>query len=157
MFKKTRSADLVTVPKLVGRFDKVRVTFLGATFLKPNDPQKPVYAEDDFVSKLLDEVFHKQSILSKVKGLVSKSHYCRGCEANLMGLKAHRRRFALMIAYKDLPEFKLELEMPAIPCRSCGTNNAINDGGTEGAVCGAIAKAFGSLKQILDKTMTQTR
>ena len=146
MFKKNRPYDLITIPRLVGKYDKVRVTFLGASFLRPKDPEKPVYAEDDFVSTLLDEVFRRQSILSKTRGIVSKSHHCRHCDANLMGLKAHRRRFALSIRFKEMPEFRLELEMPAIPCRNCGSNNAINEGNTEAAVCGAIAKAFGSLK-----------
>ncbi|HXG68076.1 MAG TPA: hypothetical protein VNO70_23470, partial [Blastocatellia bacterium] len=71
---------------------------------------------------------------------------CRSCDADLTGLKTHRRRFALDLAYKKLPPFKLVIEMPALPCRKCGTSNAVNDKNTEYIVCGAIAKAFESLK-----------
>ena len=97
----------------------------------------------------MDEVFKRQSILTRVKGIVSKVHYCRKCNADLMGRKAHKRRFALDISYKEMPPFKLEIQMPAIPCRSCGTSSAVNEPNTENIICGAIAKAFESLKKKL--------
>lgn len=67
-----------------------------------------------------------------------------------MGLTAHRRIFSLTISYKDLPPFKLEIEMPAMPCRKCGTSNAVNEEVTETIITGAIASAFESLKNRLD-------
>jgi hypothetical protein len=145
MFQKTKSPELITIPKLVGKYEQVRVTFFGASFRKPSDTRQQ-YADDQFAPHILDEIFKRQSILTRVKGLISKTHRCRNCDADLMGLKAHRRRFTVPIAYKEMPPFKLEIEMPAIPCRKCGTNNAINEPSTEEAICVAIAKAFSSLK-----------
>src|SRR5262245_52367759 len=95
---------------------------------------------------ILDEIFRRQSILSKLTGMLKKTHHCRKCDSDLMGLKAHRRRFALDISYKQLPPFKLEIEMPAIPCRSCGASNAVNEPATEDTISGAIAQAFLSMK-----------
>lgn len=145
MFKKITPPETTVIPKLIGRYKQVRVVFVGATFTKPTEGNKS-FADDQFATSILDEVFKKQRILTKVKGLISKSHHCRKCDADLMGLKAHRRKFSIPISYKDLPPFKLEIEMPAIPCKKCGTSNAINEQATEETICGAIAKAFASLK-----------
>ena len=132
--------------KLIGRYKQVRVAFIGASFLSSEGAAKPKDLDDSFGLFVLDEVFRRQSILSKLKGLMRKTHHCRKCDADLMGLKAHRRRFALNIKYKALPEFQLEIEMPAIPCRKCGTSNAVNEQNTEFIISGAIAKAFESAK-----------
>jgi len=140
---------LVKIPKLVGKYKQVRVSFLGATFLRPTDPRNARYQDDMFGPFILDELFRRQSILSKLKGILKKNHHCRKCDADLMGLKAHRRRFTLDVIYKDMPPFKIDIEMPAIPCRKCGTSNAVNEENTEQIICGAIAKAFESLPGIL--------
>jgi hypothetical protein len=140
---------LIRIPKLVGKYKEVRVTFLGASFLSPDSSKHPRYQDDTFGPFILDEVFRRQSILSKLKGILKKNHYCRKCDADLMGLKARRRRFTLDIAYKDTPPFKIDIEMPAIPCRNCGTSNAVNEENTQQIICGAIAKAFESLAGIL--------
>ena len=118
----------------------MRVVFIGASFFTPKD------VDDAFGLYVLDEVFRRQSILSKLKGVLRKTHHCRKCDADLMGLKAHRRKFSLDIAYKGLPTFKIEIEMPAIPCRKCGTSNAINEENTEFIISGAIAKVFESAR-----------
>jgi len=148
VFRKSEAQELIVVPKLVGRYKQVRVSFIGASFNKPS-AHTQAYADDQFAPHILEELFKKLSILSKRKGLITKTHYCRNCDADLMGLKAHRRRFSLPIAYQNMPPFKLEIEMPAIPCRKCGTSNAINEPATEETICGAIAKAFASLKDRL--------
>jgi len=148
------TTGLVKVPKLVGKYKEVRVTFLGASFLSPADTKQPRYQDDAFGPFILDEVFRRQSILSKRKGILKKNHHCRKCDADLMGLKARRRRFTLDIAYKDTPPFKIDIEMPAIPCRHCGTSNAVNEDNTEQIICGAIAKAFESLGGILSARRT---
>ncbi len=136
-----------TVPKKnrnpVGKYKQVRVVFIGASFLLPEAKTK---VDDAFGLFILDEVFRRQSIMSKLKGLLKKSHCCRKCHADLMGLKAHRRKFSLDISYKELPGFKIEIEMPAIPCRKCGTSNAINEENTEFIISGAIAKLFESIR-----------
>lgn len=141
---KNRSIVQRKESKLVGKYKQVRATFVGAAFLNPDPPAR--FSDDGFGLFILDEVFRRQSILSKLKGLLRKSHHCRKCEADLMGLKAHRRRFTLDLAYKDLPPFKLEIEMPAIPCRDCGTSNAVNEEATEFIIGGAIATALESLR-----------
>ena len=140
--EKNRSTPAKRIDKLVGKYKQVRVVFVGASFLTT----KPKDLDDSFGLFVLDEVFRRQSILSKLKGVLRKTHYCRKCDADLMGLKAHRRRFALDIKYKQLPSFQLEIEMPAIPCRKCGTSNAVNEQNTEFIISGAIAKAFESVK-----------
>jgi len=142
------SPEFILIPKLVGKYEQVRVTFVGASFIKPSGSQR-AYADDQFAPFILEEIFKRQSILSKVKGIISKRHLCRTCDADLMGLKTRRRRFSLTIEYKQMAPFRLEIEMPAVPCSSCGTSNAINDAGTEEAICGAIAKAFVLLKDRL--------
>src|SRR4030095_11340873 len=149
MTKNSRSESLVTIPKLVGKYKQVRVTFFGASFFKTEGAASPRFADDNFGLFVLDEIFSRQSILTKQKGLLKKTHHCRKCGADLMGLKAHRRRFALNIQYKQLPPFKLEIEMPAIPCRKCGTSNAVNEESTQFTIGGAIAMAFESLKDRL--------
>jgi hypothetical protein len=146
MAEKNKSKSLITIPRLTGKYKEVRVTFFGASFLAPGDEGQPRYADDQFGPFIMDEVFKRQTILSRVKGVLSKSHRCRKCDADLSGLRARRRKFSLNISYKHLPPFKMEIEMPAIPCRSCGANNAINESATEYVICGAIAKAFASLK-----------
>jgi hypothetical protein len=132
---------------LVGKFKQVRVVFVGASFLLPKGEPQSQVVDDNFGVFILDEVFRRQSILSKLRGVLKKNHHCRHCDADLMGLKAHRRRFALDIAYKKLPPFKLEIEMPAIPCRNCGTSNAVNEQTTEYIITGAIAEAFRSIRK----------
>src|SRR5215470_2566439 len=139
---------LIRVPKLVGKHKQVRVTLLGAWFMRPG-PSDKRYADDGFGPFILDEVFRRQSILTKRKGILKKNHHCRSCDADLMGLKAHRRKFSLNIQYKQIPPFKLEIEMPAIPCRKCGTSNAVNEDSTEQVISGAIALAFESLSRVL--------
>ena len=141
----SNSTTVMKIPKLVGKYKQVRVTFIGASFLKPDGAKQTKYADDSFGLFILDEIFRRQSILSKVKGLIRKAHHCRKCDADLMGLKAHRRKFSLSMSYKDKPPFKVEIEMPAIPCRKCGTSNAVNEETTEFIISGAIAKAFESL------------
>src|SRR5262249_18268946 len=149
------TTPLIRVPRLVGKYKQVRVMFLGASFLNPGNAKAPRYQDDTFGTFILDEIFRRQSIMSKLKGILKKNHYCRKCDADLMGLKAHRRRFTLDIVYKDNPPFKIDIEMPAIPCRKCGTSNAVNEDNTEQIICGAIAKAFESLGGILsDKKQT---
>jgi len=128
--------------RLVGRYKEVRVAFIGASFLTDEGETQARYVNDQFGLFMLDEVFRRQSIMSKLRGVIRKTHHCRECDADLMGLKAHRRRFSLDISYKDLPPFKLEIEMPAIPCRSCGTSNAVNEQNTENIISGAIVEAF---------------
>jgi hypothetical protein len=139
---KNKSTAQSKEPRLIGKYKQVRVSIVGPAFLKPDGAIK--YIDDAFGLFILDEVFRRQSILSKLKGLFKKTHHCRKCEASLMGLKAHRRRFSLDISYKELPPFKLEIEMPAIPCRECGTSNAVNEEATEFIISGAIAKALAS-------------
>ena len=139
-----------TAPKknrnLVGKYKQVRVVFIGASFLTPEARAKTKNVDDAFGLFILDEVFRRQSILSKLKGMLRKTHHCRKCDADLMGLIAHRREFSLDISYKALPPFKIEIEMPAIPCRKCGTSNAVNEENTEFIISGAIAKVFESVK-----------
>jgi ribosomal protein L34E len=142
----TQPAGFVTIPRLTGKYQEVRVTFLGASFLPSNQKQ---YADDGFGQFIIDEIFRRQSILTKYKGFLRKAHHCRKCGADLTGEKTHRRRFLLDVSYKQFPPFKLEMEMPGITCGRCATNNAINDQNTEYVVCGAIAKAFESLKRLL--------
>jgi hypothetical protein len=132
---------------LVGKFKQVRVVFVGASFLLPKAEPRSQIVDDNFGIFILDELFRRQSILSKLRGVLKKTHHCRECDSDLMGLKAHRRRFSLEISYKKLPSFKLEIEMPAIPCRKCGANNAVNEQTTEYIVAGAIAEAFRSIKK----------
>ncbi len=133
-------------PKLVGKYKQVRVTFVGASFIARDQSAPKDHIDEALGLFILDEVFRHQSILSRVKGLLRKVHHCRKCDSDLMGLKARGRKFSLDIAYKQLPPFKLEIEMPAIPCRKCGTNNAVNEENTEFIISGAIAKAFESLR-----------
>jgi hypothetical protein len=149
MAEKSDSTSLIKVPKLVGKYKQVRVTFLGASFFRRGGQSGDRLADDQFGPFILEEIFRRQSILSKPKGLLKKTHCCRKCEADLMGLTAHRRRFSLTITYKDLPPFKIEIDMPAIPCRKCGTSNAVNEEATELIITGAIATAFESLKNTL--------
>ncbi|MEW6212564.1 MAG: hypothetical protein AB1631_29835 [Acidobacteriota bacterium] len=139
MTEKRRPKISNKTPKLVGKYKQVRVCFVGASFLFDHSAPGVDEALGLFI---LDEVFRRQSILSTVKGLIRKVHHCRKCDADLMGLKAHGRRFSLDLTYKDLPTFRLEIEMPAIPCRRCGTSNAVNEENTEFIVSAAIAKAF---------------
>jgi hypothetical protein len=134
----------VRVPKLVGKYKQVRVSIVGALFFNAEGAQSIKLADDNFGLFILDEIFSRQSILTRLRGLLRKTHHCRQCDADLSGLKAHRRRFALSIQYKQLPTFKVE--MPAIPCRSCGTSNAVNEENTRYIVSGAVAVAFESLK-----------
>jgi hypothetical protein len=131
-------------PKVAGRFKQVRVTIAGASLLKADGAAQ--YVNEGFGLFILDEVFRRQSILSKLKGLLRKKHHCRNCGAGLMGLKARGRRFTLNLSYKELPPLTLDIEMPAIPCRECGTSNAVNEEATEFVVAGAIAKALESLR-----------
>ena len=133
--------------RIIGKYKQVRVAFDGASFLMPEARAKVKHVDDALGLFILDEVFRRQSILSKLKGLLKKTHHCRNCGADLMGLKAHRRRFSLDMKYKELPPFQLEIEMPAIPCRKCGTSNAVNEESTEIIISGAIAKAFESVRK----------
>jgi hypothetical protein len=149
-----QTRTLVKIPKLVGKYKQVRVSFLGASFLSPGNTKEKRYQDDSFGPFILDEIFRRQSILSKRKGILKKNHHCRRCDADLMGLKAHRRRFTLDVVYKDAPPFKIDIEMPAIPCRNCGTSNAVNEENTEQIICGAIAKAFEALGGILSDENT---
>lgn len=135
--------------KIVGKYKQVRVEFTGASFLIAESGSEDKRIDDSLGLFILDEVFRRQSILSKLKGLLRKTHHCRKCDADLMGLKAHRRRFSIHIAYKDLPPFQMEIEMPAIPCRKCGASNAVNEDSTEFVISGAIANAFESIKRAL--------
>ncbi|MGH9826217.1 MAG: hypothetical protein ACREDR_23550 [Blastocatellia bacterium] len=146
-----KSTALIRVPRITGKYKEVRVTFLGAWFFKPDGSSKPTYADDMFGPFILDEIFRNQSILSKRKGLLKKTHHCRRCDVDLMGLKARKRRFTLNISYKRMPPFKLEIDMPAIPCGSCGASNAINEENTESIIAGAIALAFESLAAAVRK------
>jgi len=146
MAGKSNTQDGKPNRKIIGKYKQVRVVFTGATFLLPENAAKTKNIDDSFGLFVLDEVFRRQSIMSKLKGLLKKTHYCRKCDADLMGLKAHRRKFSMKIKYKDLPEFQLEIEMPAIPCRGCGTSNAVNEQNTELIISGAIAQAFQSVK-----------
>ena len=134
-------------PRVVGKFKQVRVTFAGTSLLKPGGTSQ--YIDESFGLFILDEVFRRQSILSRKKGLLRKTHHCRQCEAGLMGLKARGRRFTLNLTYKALPPVTIDIEMPAIPCRECGTSNAVNEEATEFVVAGAIAKALESLRKVL--------
>jgi len=143
--RKNKSTSPEKAPELIGKYKQVRVSIASAPFLKPDGAVRQI--DEALGLFILDEIFHRQSILSKLKGLFRKTHHCRKCAVSLMGLKAHRRRFSLTIAYKDLPPFKLEIEMPAIPCRECGTSNAVNEEATEFVISGAIAKALESLKR----------
>lgn len=146
MAGKSNSTALKKNRPLVGKYKQVRVVFIGASFLTPEAKAKTKGVDDAFGLFILDEVFRRQSILSKLKGMLRKTHHCRKCDADLMGLKAHRRKFSLDISYKQLPPFKIEIEMPAIPCRKCGTSNAVNEENTEFIISGAIAKVFESVK-----------
>lgn len=145
MAGKIKSTSQGKEPKLIGKYKQVQVSIVSTPFLKLGGPAKNT--NEALGLFILDEVFRRQSILSKLKGLFRRTHHCRKCEASLMGLKAHRRRFSLNIVYKEVPPFKLEIEMPAIPCRECGTNNALNEEATEFIISGAIAKALASLKR----------
>ena len=145
MPRKTKSARPHKDHSLVGKYKEVRVVFVGASFL--TDEAQAEHVNDQFGLFVLDEVFRRQSILSRLRGVLRKTHHCRQCDAELMGLKAHRRRFTLDMTYKQLPPFKLEIEMPAIPCRTCGTSNAVNEQNTENIISGAIVEAFQSRKK----------
>jgi ribosomal protein L34E len=144
--EKTQAGSFITIPRLTGKYQEVRVTFIGASFSRSGQHR---YADDDFGQFIIDEIFRRQSILTKYKGVLRKAHHCRKCGADLTGEKTHRRRFFLDMAYKQFPPFKIEMEMSGITCRHCATNNAINDQNTEYVVCGAIAKAFESLKRLV--------
>lgn len=136
---------MITVPRLAGKYKEVRITFLGVPLLRGGSPATR-FPDENFGLYVLDEIFTRQSILSKRKGVLRKTHCCRKCAASLMGLKAHRRRFAMTMKYKQTLPFKVEIEMPAMTCPTCATNNAVNDEGTQHVVGLAIAKAFESLK-----------
>lgn len=140
---------LVKLPRLSGKYKEVKVTFIGVSFYSGEGRNQTRFADDGFAPYLLDEIFRRQSILSKRKGMLKKNHHCRKCDADLMGLKAYKRRFTLNVNYEKLPPFKMEIDMPAIPCRQCGTSNAINEDNTESIIAGAIAKAFESLSRII--------
>ncbi|HKA20858.1 MAG TPA: hypothetical protein VKN18_21435 [Blastocatellia bacterium] len=140
------ASKMVTVPRLAGKYREVRITFLGVPLLGNEGRTAPRFPDENFGMYVLDEIFSRQSILSKRKGVLRKTHCCRKCDASLMGLKAHRRRFALTMTYKQTAPFKVEIEMPAMTCPACATNNAVNDEGTQHVVGLAIAKAFESLK-----------
>jgi len=140
------AAAMITVPRLAGKYKEVRITFLGVPLLKNEGRPATRFPDENFGIFVLDEVFTRQSILSKRKGVLRKTHCCRKCDASLMGLRAHRRRFSLTMKYKQTPPFKVEIEMPAMTCPACATNNAVNDEGTQHVVGLAIAKAFESLK-----------
>jgi len=139
------ASRMVTVPRLAGKYREVRITFLGVPLLR-NDGAPSRFPDENFGMYVLDEIFTRQSILSKRKGVLRKTHCCRNCDASLMGLKAHRRRFSLTMKYRQTAAFKVEIEMPAMTCPACATNNAVNDEGTQHVVGLAIAKAFESLK-----------
>jgi hypothetical protein len=138
--------SLITVPRLAAKYKEVRVTLFGLSCFRAEGESTLKFPDEDFGLFVLNEVFDRQSILSKRKGVLRKAHHCRKCEADLMGLKAHRRRFALTMKYKQWAPFKLEIEMPAFSCPKCATNNAVNEEGTQHVIGLAIAKAFESLR-----------
>jgi len=140
------ASTMISVPRLAGKYRGVRITFLGVPMLRSDGRSASRFPDENFGIYVLDEIFTRQSILSKRKGVLRKTHCCRKCEASLMGLKAHRRRFALTMKYRQTAPFKVEIEMPAMTCPECATNNAVNDEGTQHVVGLAIAKAFDSLK-----------
>jgi ribosomal protein L34E len=140
------NATMITIPRLSGKYKQVRITFLGVPSLRTEGRASQRFPDENFGIYVLDELFTRQSILSKRRGVLRKTHHCRKCDASLMGLKAHRRRFALTMKYKQTAPFKVEIEMPAMTCPECATNNAVNDEGTQHVVGLAIAKAFESLK-----------
>ena len=146
MSRERSSTSVITIPRLAAKYKEVRVTLLGLSCLKRDGDATLRFIDEDFGLFVLNEVFERQSILTKRKGVLRKTHNCRKCEADLMGLKAHRRRFALTMKYKQLAPFKLEIEMPAMSCPKCATSNAVNEEGTQHVIGLAIAKAFESLK-----------
>lgn len=140
------ASKMITVPRLAGKYREVRISFLGVPLLRNEGAPASRFPDENFGLYVLDEILTRQSILSKRKGVLRKTHCCRKCDASLMGLKAHRRRFALTMKYKQTAAFKVEIEMPAMTCPTCATNNAVNDEGTQHVVGLAIAKAFESMK-----------
>jgi len=139
-------SKMIAVPHLAGKYREVRITFLGVPLVRNEGRSVSRFPDENFGMYVLDEIFTRQTILSKRKGVLRKTHCCRKCDASLMGLKAHRRRFSLTMKYKQTAAFKVEIEMPAMTCPACATNNAVNDEGTQHVVGLAIAKAFESLK-----------
>src|SRR5258706_12495173 len=87
--------------RLVGKYKEVRVVFVGASFL--TDETQAEHVNDQFGLFVLDELFRRQSILSRLRGVLRKTHHCRQCDSKIMGLKAHSRRFTLDMTYKQLP------------------------------------------------------
>ena len=51
--------SLVTIPKLVGKYKEVSVTFLGASFFKSNSGASTRLADDSFAITILDEIFNR--------------------------------------------------------------------------------------------------
>ena len=137
---------MVTVPRLVGNHADVRVTILGATFLRATGTNRLRFPDDQFGSDLIDRVLHREGILSKKKGIRAKSHHCRNCGSDLTGANLRRCKFLLDMRHRQLPAFKVEIEMSAKKCPECGTASALDEKEVELNICQAIIKAFQTKK-----------
>ena len=84
MAEKSNSKAPNRKSKIVGKYKQVRVVFVGASFLNPEGQVKDKRVDDALGLFILDEVFRRQSILSKLKGLLRKTHHCRKCEAVIL-------------------------------------------------------------------------
>ena len=65
-------------PRVVGKYKEVRVAFVGAAFLTEEGDTHARYVNDQFGMFMLDEVFRRQSILSRLRGVIRKTHHFEG-------------------------------------------------------------------------------
>lgn len=140
------STNLITIPRLIGNHSGVRVMVLGATFAQSSPDGGLRFTDDQFGSGLIDGILRRQSILSKKKGIRSKTHHCRNCDADLTEARLRRCKFTLDMQHRQFPPFKVEVEMQAKKCLACDAPNALDEEGVELNVGQAIVQAFRARK-----------
>lgn len=135
--------ELITLGQASGEDGGVRVTFYGLPFLIRRGSGSRRYAYPDFGADLRHSLLDEGRIpMAVCRGVIRKRYHCCLCGAEFAAGDEARCRFDLPLTLRDLPPFRVVVEMSCAECRECGAGQVRPDRAVLSSITEAVIRAF---------------
>ena len=127
-----------TISTVSGVNGDVSVRFSNVPCLACPADHERRYSEPEFGSQLIDEIFHMGKLpLAKLKGLLRRKRVCPSCHSEMEENVTQRGTFNM-----NIKNFNVEMSVPTVVCRRCGSYAMPDDRELSSRLCDAIVFAF---------------
>jgi hypothetical protein len=106
-----------TIPKIAGSDGGIKVTIINLTVKMKNGQKK--YPDLDFGEWFIEEILSNEKIFAEKRNPLVNRYFCPSCSSILQVDTISNKVINLEMNYKDFPQLKVIIDIPAVECFKC--------------------------------------